>query len=643
MKIYVLPPGAPRRYAVQCKDARLTLPKQTDKLRPRELEFTIDRSVPVPQFSEVLVTERDFPLFRGFVQTYTINSKREKTLSCLGMEALLNQRYALPWYYPKSTSFIRLFSDTITKDQVPGLLVSANSALMPGVKWEYETESKNIIKIPGAGQRSRLGTSDIYKAALRGISILTSQASLSYLSAFDNSYYRDTDDLYVRIDNQYERSWADYGGLLFENGFDTTVRLGPISNPTVALIGDLTVSGDAPIGDTIMEIIQAQKYHAHIYDTENRTYISFDKVEGRDTGYVIYENDVETIEKSIPDDPATHAIFGRGAARQFYTACDLRKMGTWTQDTIEVQNGYKDENGKLAPYIEDAFALPDWQYKVSMEQPTGRELILVPGDFVTLIPNFEGKIYASITEIEYLLDETITITLGKRTPYFDNTWDILQSPSTGYNIDYMQSNGSDHTCTCYIYPSDPAHSWTASTDEQLGQLLYYSIPSGAIADALFPKVILSIDIKQESMSIWALDTHYVIGSWVSHITGRYKCLADHTPVYQTQSIYEPGVGSQWTSYWAEYSSANLELGQAAIVVTIDGNPLRYGNFLGINLNASPTIEVDITDDVIETKKQKIYVAITLAEDYGPTHTTATDHPKINLSGKISFYKRKAVQ
>jgi len=281
MKIIAQNPGMSVQFDVDPKDARLKRPKQIDHLEPRTLEITLPRGVPVIQFAQVTASEQGIVLFRGFGETYQIDDKDEKTLNCKGMEALLNERYAHPYFYPIGTTFADLFSDTCTDLALPGLLMQANGGVPPGLDYVVRDAAKNIIKIADGGKLYRFSTRSLYSIDYRYLRKMDEATSLADLQWVDNALYRDDSDIYIRIDNFYHHGWADLGGLVVENAFDTTCRLDTIDDKSLA--GDLPVSQNErePIGDLIVDIAMGHKYFVHLWDDWNHTYIRLDDQEGR--------------------------------------------------------------------------------------------------------------------------------------------------------------------------------------------------------------------------------------------------------------------------------------------------------------------------------------------------------------------------
>jgi hypothetical protein len=283
MKITATNPGMSSSFEVLEEDFTFRSPKQIDHLEPRTLDLVLPRGVPVTQFSTIVASEQGIIQFRGFAETYSINDQKQKTLTFKGMEALLNQRYAHPYFYPIGTSFSNLFSDTCTDLALPGLLAQANGGIPPGLDYSVYTDLgvKNIIKITDGGKLYRFSNRSLYAIDYRYLRKLDEANLLADLTWVDNAFFRDQDDIYIRRDGFYDHGWADLGGMIVENAFDTTCRLDTIDEK--ALAGDLPVSQSErePIGDLIVDIAMGHKYYVHFRDDANFTYIKLDDQEGR--------------------------------------------------------------------------------------------------------------------------------------------------------------------------------------------------------------------------------------------------------------------------------------------------------------------------------------------------------------------------
>jgi hypothetical protein len=254
--------------------------KITDKFRSRSGEITLPREIPAKQFATAIFTDGGKVVFRGYVEQYEIDSKRTKTLTLQCMEKQLEYRYMPDYYYPAGTTFAKLFSHTCTINDPPGLLAVANGMIAIGRSWIYEDETNNVIKLPDCGTTSRYGDKDLYYIDYKYVKELVAVNDVGELDYIDKTYYRNATDLWIRIDHDYSRGWADRGGVICDGCNDTTIRLGTC--PTASLLGELqTVSLDDNIADTITDLVTSHGYHMHWRDTAKYLYLDIDSVEGR--------------------------------------------------------------------------------------------------------------------------------------------------------------------------------------------------------------------------------------------------------------------------------------------------------------------------------------------------------------------------
>ena len=278
MNIYARNPGTSKLFRVRYKpDTRLTRPQQTDSLEPRVLELSLSRDTAktVRQFAEIYITKNDRPIFHGYAEKYEIDNSKEKTLTCPGAENLLTQRWALPYYWPAGTSFEVAFGHGHADEADPGLLTLANSVLPPGFEWEYYDEDENVVKIVDAGSRYRLGRQTLYALDYRHMYLLGEITSFTDFDYVDNAFLRDTTDLYVKIKLGKNRGWADVGGLLIENAFDSLIRLGNIDCTTKTLRTSLQTNYDRPIADILTDAAKSHDATIRLRDDKQYTYLDF--------------------------------------------------------------------------------------------------------------------------------------------------------------------------------------------------------------------------------------------------------------------------------------------------------------------------------------------------------------------------------
>lgn len=574
MKFYARNPQTSKLFQFREKDFTLTLNKLIDRMEPRELELTVGRAVPIKQFAEIIAVENSIPIFRGYVETYEIDSKREKSLTVVGAEGWLNRRSCISYFYKEGTTFQTLFSDTLTDGVVPGLLAVANSALPPGLDYEVYA-ADNQIKIPGGGRASRLSTNAIYSVDYRYANQVDESVLLADLTPLDNVYYRDDDDLYIKLDNHYQYGWADLGGILVENAFDTSVRLGDDAGK--ALSGPLQVTQDDKIGDLIVDTALGHGYHVRMRDDWSHTYLDFLNTDGRETGYYFFEKDLEEINKSIPDDTKVHCLVGKGVGNQYFSSADLSYTGFWNQDTYEVEHGFKDSNGILQAHTEDRYNYlqKDWQWQITLRN---KNVLLGPGDYVYLKPNHEAEEYLSCQKIEYSSGGLLTLELGAKRPTNTDSWEVMQGLDRAFTDRYLRELHESITQSTTFYPADPAHSSTAGS-------LAFSVPDGVLDASKRPRITLSLSLSPST------------------------------------------------------SVTDISYGRVAVTILIGSAKVRTGHIVATTIGGESLPEIDVTDYITAGASNTAYISAYMATEYGESHVAATGHPQIGVSGTMKFYQR----
>lgn len=584
MKLFARNPSSSNLFQLKYKDFDLSRPKQIDKLEPSTLDVDLARSVPVTQFSEVIAAEGDVVLFRGYVEKDEINNNKMKSISCIGMEALLNQRFANPYFYQRDvTTLETIFSHSHTNGQVPGLLAIANSGFPPGWDYSYYNEDEHVVKIKDAGKAHRFGLRRVFGLDLEFLRELSELTSITQTTPIDNSFYRDQEDMYIKLKDHEHRGWPDLGGILVEEAFDTTTRMGNIA--TKYITANLQTNWDE-IGDLLINIAIGHGLFPHFRPGWNYTYIDVDDIEGRETGFIFDETDLSSIERKCPSDPMLHAVIGQGVGNQFYSTGDLTYKGIWTQEKHEVDNGFKDEDGILIPHT-DAFyegRLLDHQWVISFPRKL-KKYIFWPGDYITLRPYKDAEERLSCTMITESANGVITFELGAKRPTYATAWDILNDTKAGYTDRYLRENASSISQTGTVYPSDRLHLDAPACE------LTFAVPEKVLDTDLKPRITLELSLTPD---------------------GEDKPLFGRVAILIAVDDIKPNVGQ--------------------LVATAMGDVADEG-----------LPEIDITDLVTADADNVIKVWVKMAAEWSDSHTAYDEHPLINVSATMKFYKREVIE
>ncbi|OPX80439.1 MAG: hypothetical protein A4E45_00059 [Methanosaeta sp. PtaB.Bin039] len=586
MDFYVTAPGRsfdrahPEHYLVEDLDWTLRRYKMVDSFRPRQLDLTVERRVPIAKMSEVLAVEDGKPIFRGYVERLARADKTKKTFTVLGIEGLLARRYAPRFNHSFTGEKLSdLFKDAYDAGSIdPGLIFSANSLMPIATAFTKHDAAKSIIKLAGWGSKSRIGDSPtIYYAGANGLAAFTERSALADLDTYDNSYYQNTVDLYLRAAAVAGRRYYTQGGVWVPNAFDTKIRMGDQDSPTTALQGALQTAYNE-IAGLLFNLAQAHGYYMRFRDSWDYTYLDLSTSEGEgetDGLYDLSEADLLTYEATATSKPAVQALMGIGDGNQYYTKCDPDQAGLWLWDKYEVEYGYRDTDGILIPYTDAEFAARanDTIKTVS----TARPLILQPGDFLKLSMENEPSEILSAYLIEQSKKGSLRLQLGARSPDFVDMWRARASPEEGYIDYYMMECYSEITGSCEFQISDLTHASCT------GGTMTFAVPSGCKTSVDRPRITLDISIDLDGY----LKTTY----------GRWEVIAQ--------------VGG---------SSGDF-------------------SWLGSWMLGDPCPTMDVTDKVTEGVDNVLTFYADLFGDVGGAHSDCTGHPTANVSATMRFWKR----
>ena len=644
IKINVKTPSGTTLKNIDC-DYELTRPVVLDRMDAREMELTVDRRLPIPQFSIVTAKDGNMVKFRGYCESNSIDisSGSKTTWTVKGMEGLLNSRPAVRYFYPMGVSTLEeILTDELTDNAVPGLLAMANSAVPPGLPYSIYDATHNIIKLAGYGTQSYFGTRDLYVMGNTATIKLTDAGTLALLTYTDTGYYRDVSDLYIRVDNQKCRSWYLHGGLLVDGAYDTTVRLGEVYDSSQTLLGDLETNLDE-IGDLIADLITASSLYVRVRDDDNYTYIDLMILDGRgSTGglYTIREGERGfcSIEKSTAGDPKTHCTIGQGFGEQRYSADDPTYMGLRVHEILEVESGFIGDDGMFQRKVDAHYTgrQQDQQYDIEV----ARQFQIYPGDYFKFYPLHATPGIFRSQEIVESPGKT-KLSLGHKDLTLKDVEDARESTPGGFTDKYLRDQRESLTKTETIHISDPSHVFAPTGME-------FYIPPGVDLDKYNPKITLGLTISPvDNTAMWKTSTAYVIGDEVycddsDEITKLYRCIADHTSAASTK----PGIGASWATDWIEISETkDLDLGRCALEVKIDDVVVPDGAIVGLCIgqtSSSSIPEIDITDSITTKATNIVKVWVHMASEYDVVHTDEEDHPELSVSASMNFYKRLSI-
>jgi hypothetical protein len=453
---------------VDCYTATLTRQRQTNKLKPRELQLTMSRSSAIKTFDQIVVEKQGRVLFRGYAKFPSIDNKHIKSWTCLGMEDLLLNRRTPVFYFDRfeKPTFGQLFSDSLAQDMFPGLIAIANTYIMPGQDYVMQG-TENVAILHGMGTASDIGTSNLFRLDNGKISQLNNIPDLTEFlaraAAVPNTgsyFYRDANKLYINIGRDEEcQSWYALGGIFADDyvGKDTSCRLGRIDNPDEILTGSLLLNWSI-IGDLILNIASANDRFVNIWDDWDHTYFDITETEGREPEngvYKFYESDLINIKKRPPTSIRAHSLTGQGRGSQYYT-----RDNHSPEDDIKIEavtsfpDEFRDANGKLIKLTDQAFVDQDAAEAWTIE-PARPDLILMPTDWIRLKPDDEDeKLLKADTIKEDCFSGLATIDLSEHRKNFYDVFEYLQEVDKSYTKTYPIEFGvevSDNNTWNYDY------------------------------------------------------------------------------------------------------------------------------------------------------------------------------------------------
>lgn len=558
-----------------------TWPKIEADLEAREMEIECLRKVPVKQSAIVRAEYTGRTIFRGYVEYRPEINGSRKTIICAGMEKLLDSVVCPNFFYVSGDVDLNtVFADTLEDGEVPGLLAIPNSHLPHGWPYIDYDSAHQIIKLPDIGTLSRWGGKSIYVCGLAGVKKLSQEPLVTNLEALDNTFYRDDDDLYVRVSegvNGY--GWHDNGGLMVEDGFDTSCRLGTIDDGTSTLRGDLEINIDTKLGSLIVNLAKGHDKFVHIRDDTGLTYFDILDEEGRGEGTGLFdlrEADCSRFRQLAARDPKCNSLTGRGEGYQYYTATDVTYRGPWLARTLEVEHGFKDAEGFLIGHTDDEFESMQLDYQ--WEVGTYRKVDIKSGDFIRLWPDGELSDVLSCEKIVRQSTGETIITLGAAKPRFVDSWRALQDITHGFTDKTLWRSGISETQSTTCYPHDPDHAGTSAT-------MNFTVPDNILSEDLTPRVTFEPSISYDSSTT--------------------------VPISQRSTI--------------EISVEGTDIPPISCVT------------VGSSLEA-----IDITDYITEDSTATIICVVHFAKECTGAHSDYSGHPKLAVSGVINYYKRMAI-
>lgn len=211
-----------------------------------DLTLRTDIGTPMPQLAEVVYVVDGVPIFHGVIYQPE-NKESYWEARCKSMQWLLKWRAFSAVVYHEATINQILASDAPnTTDDIPGALFRLNSEIPNGLWTAY---SATVAKLAEGGLKSQMGAGSLYayttypQATADGCDGVQPLTDAGSLPPGANQYYRDTDDLYVRLgDGSYLPNAFIVAAL---NKFDTKIRYKSCDIGTYKNTVDFSLFGQA--------------------------------------------------------------------------------------------------------------------------------------------------------------------------------------------------------------------------------------------------------------------------------------------------------------------------------------------------------------------------------------------------------------
>jgi hypothetical protein len=469
-KIYVAPPevildeNTIERYAIMPQSISLKRPSQDEKIKPRELELTVDRRVPITLFGHVVVTDEGAVAFNGYVERQTSLTKTKRRFLCKGNEAKLSSRFMpkLPFMGSILTQFLYVISDKYLPGGStywpynPGIMFCANSYWPPGTPYTIYDSSNNIILLKYVDTHVDVGAAVGFVQKDGRMNMLVRYPNLSDLQTYDYSYYiAPNKDIYIRVSGS---NWYAVGGLFFENMFDTRCRIGEQEIYWNRFLKGVVSTDLDEIATLLFKLFKRHGYYLRLRDDYNYTYFDLSITNGRNTGVTIYEKDLLDFDRSSPSQPTIQAAIVRGGGRQFSSIMDGRvNSGLFALQTYD--GTYNRDLGMLKDLSSEYLNQRNSADTVTLKHSNDVYKSLCPGDLVYLALDEEPVESFKIAQITNSDDKTTT-QLGIRRPGLAEIWqDKLSAnvfddralyeilPAYSESVTFKPRDSGHQTCT----------------------------------------------------------------------------------------------------------------------------------------------------------------------------------------------------
>lgn len=377
-----------------------------------DMVIRIDADTPSPPFGEIVYVVDGTHIFHGLI-TKIGDYGNYKTLTCRSMQFLLDYR-VVPYNVYHDVDL-----DTILASDIPstvmGMWFLINSYI-PNGKWTYYNAT--VRKLVDGGLKSCFSNYPLYASTsypnagtvddCDGVVQLTDAGAVP---TADDTYYRTTDDLYIRFgDGSYRENAAIVAAL---DWCDTRIRFGSIDIGTYKSAADFTLDGQA--STIIDDFLKKLGRECEFLPKANGTieHIIAAEVPGRSSeksplrNYVHGKNaTIEFSNQTIPDVQAAIS-YGSDISEAPQVVTD------WSWRGIQLLKPYSSQGAAKEVVLAELQGIIDNNELSCTVKTNAIDWYIRPGDWVSVYRGDKGYFALRVKE-KSIKPGLMTLTLGKK-------------------------------------------------------------------------------------------------------------------------------------------------------------------------------------------------------------------------------------
>lgn len=349
--------------------------------------------------------------FRGFVMPSDDKGDDVTKIVIKEQQKILDHRFTQTCRYAAGVTLAEMLSDDWPlPGETPGLICQASHLVQPG---SFVLHSGQVWRLPQGGT-SFLGSLHALGDNVYIDSTKQTWGSSATLSS--GQYFQDSDYLYIRVPDASKNPYNYM--ILAEGVYETNIRLGSLEKSTETFAKSWRV-GNSRVTNEIMWLLQAKELEFQfIHSADGYSYLNAAAAIGRGanaTYYPTYRYDQCRIIKGRRNTTGgnlCHALrgagIGKGASRQFYTEGSFPPGLRFVEQ--EEYNGqfYDQLSGTVAKRYADIQDTTAWIIETETDPAA------MPGDYIKIVPQYEGAVIERIKQITLSSDSPMKICAGQR-------------------------------------------------------------------------------------------------------------------------------------------------------------------------------------------------------------------------------------